>query len=148
MKDVQDVLSTPGVVLLEAQDLGHTDTKSALVDLAGFEGCAIVVAIGALTGVDGSNYLTPILYEGDTSVDTALTAVAAADIKGPAFSKVDDGAEDSVVQMAIYVGAKRYVGVNLDYTSTGISAGVVGVYAFPMHPLNAPKTSPAAVSRT
>lgn len=148
MKDVRDVLSTPGVVLLEAQDLAHTDTKTAWVDLAGYEGCAIVVAIGALTGVDGSNSLLPILYEHDTAADTGATAVAAADIKGPGFSLVDSTSEDSVLQMAIYVGSERYVGVNLDYTGTAISAGIVGVYAFPMHPLNAPNTSTAAVART
>lgn len=147
MKDVQDVLSTPGVVLLEAASIAHSDTKSSWVDLAGYEGCAIVVAVGALTSVASGENVIPILYEHDTAADAGATAVAAADIQGPGFSIVDSTSKDSCVQMAIYVGSKRYVGVNLDFTGTAVT-GIVGVYAFPMHPLNAPNTSAAAVART
>jgi hypothetical protein len=116
--------------------------------MAGYEGCAFYVLIGALTGVDGSNYLTPILYECDTTLDISASAVAAGDMKGTGFSKVDSATEDQVVQSVFYVGHKRYVGVNLDYTGAGITAGIIGVVAIPAVPIHKPNTSTAAVART
>lgn len=128
MKDIyNDAVIVP---LVEAADLAHTDTQSKYVDLAGFEACEVVVAIGALTGVDASNYLTPTLQEASATPGTAgnYAAVDSANVIG-GFSKVDATTKDSVVQRACYVGSKRYVNVKLGYTGTLITAGIVGVYA-------------------
>ena len=145
---LRDLESNVGVVnLLDPQDLASTDTASALLDTKGFEGAGIVVHVGALTGVDGSNYLTPVLQECDTTVGTSFAAVAAADIVG-GFTKIDATAEDSVVQVAGYIGRKRYIRVNLDYTGTGITAGVVGVVGLVGNPHTGPVTAPAAVAAT
>ncbi len=58
----RDLKNNIGInVLLEAQDLASTDTASALLDTAEFPGAVLAVTIGALTGVDASNYLTPVL---------------------------------------------------------------------------------------
>lgn len=105
------------VMLLEAQDLAHTDTASAILDTSKAAGAEIQVMIGALTGVTGSNYLTPVLQESDTIVGTDFTEVASSNIIG-GFSKVDSTSEDSVIQRAGYIGTKRYIRVNLDYTGT------------------------------
>ena len=140
MKDLYNGLNM--VALVEAADLVHADTKSKYIDLAGFEGCDIVVAVGALTGVDGSNYLTPVLYEADATPESAssYSAVAAAQILG-GFTKIDSTSEDSVLQRAGYVGNCRYLYVDLDYTGTGISAGVVGVYAVLGHGRHQPSAA-------
>ncbi len=144
----RDLKNNIGIVtLLEAADQDHTDATSALLDTAEMPGAVLMVAIGALTGVDSSNYLTPILQECDTTVGTSFTAVATGDIEG-AFTKVDAGTEDSLVQYVGYKGGKRYVRVNLDYTGTGITAGVVGVYGIVGRAKEAPVTAPAAVSAT
>ena len=50
---------TAPVVLLEAQDLAHANTTTALLDCRNFGSAEILLAIGALTGVDGANYVTP-----------------------------------------------------------------------------------------
>jgi len=133
-------------VLLESQDLAHTDTKTAILDNAQFPGVVVAVAVGELTGVDGSNYLTPILQESDTTADTDFTTVAATDIEG-AFAKVDATTEDSVIQYVGYKGACRYIRVLLDYTGTGITAGVVGAYSI-VGRADAPTTAPAPVAST
>jgi hypothetical protein len=118
------------VALTESADLGHVDALSKYIDLAGFGGVDIEVVIGTLTGVDTSNYLTPILQEADSTPAAAgsYAAVAAGDMVG-GFTKVDATTKDNVVQRVSYVGSKRYINVKLDYTGTAISAGVVGVYA-------------------
>lgn len=124
MKDQAKDLSV--VMLLEAQDLVATDTSSNILDTAKFDSATLLVSVGALTGVDGSNYLTPILQESDSVADTGFAAVDAADIIG-GFTKIDATSKDSVIQKAGYIGGKRYVRVKLDYTGTGITAGIVGV---------------------
>lgn len=134
-------------VLLEAQDLAHTDTASSWLDLAGYNAAEIVVTIGTLTGVDGSNYITPVLQECDTTAAGSASAVAAADIYG-AFTKVDATNEDSVVQRVGYCGSKRYVRVNLDYTGTGISAGVVGVLGIVSAANSEPAANPTVAAAT
>lgn len=110
---------------LEPQDLVYTDTSSSWIDTTNFESLTVLAIIGELTGVDGSNYLTPILQESDTTADADATSVATNDMIG-AFTKVDAAAEDSVIQKVGYKGTKRYVRVKFDYTGTGISAGIVG----------------------
>jgi len=40
------------------------------------------VAVGAITGVDGSNYLTPILQESDTAAGADFADVTSDDIEG------------------------------------------------------------------
>lgn len=143
----RDLKNNIGInVLLESQDLAHTDTKSAILDTAQFPGVAVAVAIGELTGVDGSNYVTPVLQESDTTADTAFTTVAATDIEG-AFTKVDAAAEDSVIQYVGYKGGCRYIRALLDYTGTGITAGIVGVYGI-VGRADAPTTAPAPVAAT
>lgn len=133
------------VHLMDPADLAHSDTVSNILDMAGFDGAVVSVNVGALTGVDASNYLTPVLQESDTTTGTDFTDVAASNIHG-AFSKIDSTSKDQVVQTVGYAGKKRYIRVNLDYTGTGITASlldVVGVLGFPD---KFPATGPAAIT--
>lgn len=138
---------TAPVVLLEAQDLTHTNTTTALLDCQNFGSAEILLAIGSLTGVDGSNYVTPKLQECDTTVGTSFTDVAAADIDG-AFTVVNATTKDSVIQRAAYRGGKRYIRVVLTYTGTAISAGVIGCYGILGRPSLAPIAAQSAVAST
>ena len=135
------------VVLLEAQNLAHANTTTALLDCRNFGSAEIWLAIGALTGVDGSNYVTPKLQECDTTVGTSFTDVAAADIDG-AFAAVKAATADSVIQRVAYIGGKRYIRVVLTYTGTGITAGVIGCYGVLGRPSIAPIAEQAAVAAT
>lgn len=135
------------VNLLKAQDLAYTDTASAWLDTQGFNGAGIEVIVGDLTGVDGSNYVTPILQESDATADSGASAVAAGDAQG-AFTKIDATSKDDVRQFVSYKGTKRYVRVKMDYTGTGISAGIVGVTGWLAHARHAPATAPAPVAAT
>lgn len=146
MAYMKDIKSSAGIVhLLDPQDLAYTDTVSSILDTHGFNGAMILVSVGALTGVDASNYLTPVLQESDTTTGTDFEAVDSSDIIG-GFSKIDAAAEDSTTQTACYIGTKRYIRVNLDYTGTSITAGVVGVVGILGRPEESPATAPAAVS--
>jgi hypothetical protein len=139
--------SLASAVLLEAQDLAHTDTASAWLDTKGYAGADLIVAIGALTGVDGSNYVLPILQESDLTTDVSASNVATADIAG-AFTSVNSSSLDSVVQRVGYCGSKRYVRVKLDYTGTAISAGICGVYAIVGFAHNEPAAAPTVTAAT
>lgn len=144
-KDLKDNIGT--VMLLEPADLAHTDTSSGILDTAECFGVEVDAIIGALTGVDGSNHLLPILQESSTTADADFTAVDAAYIIG-GFSKIDATTKDSIIQRAGYIGSKRYIRVKFDYTGTGISAGIVGAVGILGYPKEAPFTAPAVVAAT
>jgi hypothetical protein len=139
----------PPILLTELVDLTHATVKSGWVDMANYDGCLFLVTIGTLTGSDGSNYMTPTLYEHSTTADTGATAVAAADIKGTTFGLVDGSGDDNCVQYCWYTGSARYVGVNLVTVSAGTyPTGYVGVYAIPYKNHTRPGTAGALVART
>ena len=138
---------TAPVVLLEAQDLAHANTTTALLDCQNFGSAEILLAIGALTGVDATNTLTPKLQECDTTANSSFTDVAAADIDG-AFTVVNATTKDSTIQRVAYLGGKRYIRVVLTYAGTAISAGVIGCYGIVGRPSKAPIAAQAAVAAT
>jgi len=133
------------VLLKEPTDLASTDTQSGYIDLANWDECVIEVIVSTLSGVDGSNYLTPILQCANSSPTAAgsYSAVPAADMDyeivtaagastvalDTVWPRIDSTSEDSVIYRAAYKGAARYLNVKLDYTGSGITAGVVGVVA-------------------
>ena len=145
---MRDLKNNIGVnLLLEPHDLVYSDHSSDWLDLQGFEGGCISAIIGALTGVDGSNYVTPILQESDTTADTDASAVAAANMIG-SFTKVDSTSEDSVVQTVGYIGSKRYIRVKFDYTGTAISAGICGAIGIVGNARRSPVTAPTPDAAT
>lgn len=106
------------IATLSAGVLAHADVKSNYLDTAGYGGVILGVAVGTLTGVDGSNYLLPVVQSSDTTTDTDFEADTDV-VSSPAFSKIDSSDEDLVVQKSVYIGSKRYVRVLLDVTSAG-----------------------------
>ncbi len=125
MKDsYNDVL----VQQLAAVAATTADRQSNYIDLSGWDSALFIVNVSALTGVDGSNYLTPTLRSATATPASAgsYSAVAAGDIVG-GFTKIDSTSEDEVTQSCSYTGADRYVQVFLDITGSSISAGYVGV---------------------
>lgn len=117
------------VKLLQAADLVHVDAQSNYVDLAGWDAAKFCVHVATQTGIDTSNYVTPILQEATATPAAAVSysAVASTDYVG-GFTKIDATTEDDVIQTAGYTGACRYVNVKIDFTGTGISAGIVCVW--------------------
>lgn len=144
-RDLKDNITT--VLLKEPADAVHTDVASSILDTADCFGVEVDAIIGALTGVDASNYVVPVLQESDTVVGTDFTTVDAAYIIG-GFSKVDATTKDSVIQRAGYIGHKRYVRVLFDYTGTAITAGIVGAYGILGYSKEAPVPDVAPVSAT
>lgn len=145
---MKDLKSRLGIThLLDPQNPVATDTVSAILDTWGFNGAMVLVSVGALTGVDASNYLTPVLQESDTIVGTDFAPVAAGSIHG-AFTKMDATNEDQVTQSVGYIGSKRYVRVNLDFTGAGITASYVSVVGILGRPNVLPAVAPAAVTAT
>ncbi len=146
---MKDLYHRIGVVhLLDAKDIDDDDTYSNILDLQGFEGAAVIVNVGAITGVGANDFLTPVLEESDTTVDGDFEAVAASDMIG-AFTKIDAAAEDQVTQMVGYIGSKRYIRVKLDITDGGaIGPCLVSVDGIVGHAHTAPVTAPAAVTAT
>jgi hypothetical protein len=146
----RDLKSELAVVhLLDPQSINDTDTASLILDTAGFGGALISVAMGALTGADADSTFLPVLQESDAIVGTGFTAVDAADVHG-AFTLVNANTKDQTTQTVGYKGSKRYIRVNLDFTTGtgGISAALVGVVGVLGKPNFFPAVGPAAISAT
>jgi len=133
------------VTLLEGTDLVATDTASAWLDTAGYTSCMIIITIGALTGVDGSNYVTPKLQGGVTTVGADAVDLTSSNGLLGTFTKIDAAAEDSVSQVGGYVGATyRYVRGYVDYTGSGITAGIVSMIGLLSRARSLPVGAPVA----
>lgn len=145
MKDLKAELAV--VHLLDPQTINDTDTVSKILDLAGFDGALIAVAMGTFTGVDTDSKVLPVLQESDTTTGTDFADVAAGNIHG-AFSVVDATTKDNTTQVVGYKGKKRYIRVNLDFTTGtgGISAAPVSVAGILGFPDKFPATGPAAIT--
>jgi hypothetical protein len=149
MRDIEAGMGA--VLLLEPQDItNHTDVASSLLDLQGYEGANIAVLLGTVTNTDGNNKVIPVLQECDTTADADFTAVAVGDMIGGLFTVVDAAADDSVIQLRGYIGTKRYVRVNLDFTSAGANPdhcpiSIMGILG---KAKSEPVTAPAAVAAT
>jgi hypothetical protein len=138
-----DLYSDIKVVQLAAlTDQAGTDVQSDYVDLLGWEACIIGVQVGQLTGIDGNNYLTPVIQEATATPASAVSysTVTATEVHG-AFTKMDAASEDGVVQYVGYLGNNRYLNVKFDYTNAGaLSAGYCGAWAI----LGRSKVGPAS----
>lgn len=145
MRDLKNNLSI--VHLLDPQDVAGSDTASLILDTKDFDGAVLEVAIGALTGVDATNYLTPVLQHSATTAGDDFEAVDSAYIHG-AFTKMDAATEDQVTQVVGYHGTKRYLRVLLDFTGTGITASLAAVIGVLGRPNVSPAATVAAITAT
>lgn len=147
---MRDLKSNIGAVhLLDAQDVAGVNASSSLLDLQGFSSAAVLVNVGALTGVDADSFLVIKLQESDTTAAAAFSDVGAADLVG-AFLKMDANTKDQVTQLVGYTGTKRYIRALLDFTAGtgGITAALVSVNGIVGHAQERPVVAPAAVAAT
>jgi hypothetical protein len=140
------IRNTQIVPMLINQTINNTDTATALVDLAGFNGLMVAVSCGNFTGLDADSTLEMFLEESDSRAAASFTRVAVNELvrddphpqTGAAlssavtpglFGTLNADAEDSTVYRVQYLGVKRYVRVVLDFTTGtgGITAAPVSV---------------------
>jgi hypothetical protein len=114
------------------------DTTSATIDLAGFNGCLIVVNVGESGDtLSGSVYWDLILKDStDDSTYAAVTAntqsATAIDSSG-IFATIDAAAEDDLPYSIAYTGDKRYLQVTCDATGTHTNGTPIGCTVIKHH---------------
>lgn len=147
MKDMHSGVAA--AVLIGAASLNADNTPVA-VDLQGYNGCEVVLAVG-IGGItfDGSNKIEFKLREGDTSTVGDHTAVADADVLGVTVasggiikSLVAAHAAAAVYRFG-YVGSKRYISVLADFTGTHGTATPISVIALKGHGYSQPEADQA-----
>lgn len=129
--DSVSVASTIDSIVLN----NDTEGTGVGVDLKGYETAVAIVNVGiSADTLSGSVYHTVKLQE---SADNSVwNDVAAADMEGSNSVVIDDAAEDPVVIVWGYKGAKRYLRVFDDVTGThtnGTPFGAVIVRSRPRH---------------
>lgn len=106
---------------------------SDYVDTQGLDALLLLISVGDLGAVDGSNNLVITLQEApDTPAATgSYTTVAAADLRGDTNSAgeivIDATADESQTYAVAYVGNKRYV--RAAWAETGTVSGPLAVIA-------------------
>lgn len=137
MRDIKTNLSV--VRVIDPDTFTADKTCDADIDLQGYEGCLVIVNVGASGDtLSGTVYWSLELEESDD--DSTYTDVAAADMIGDnaggsgQFALIDDPAEDDTVYSVGYIGSKRYLRVILNATGThtnGTPIGAVAVRGLP-----------------
>lgn len=97
-----------------------TGQTGSVIDLRGYDACEFAISYGAITAT--AAVFTVAVTEGDAT--GSMTAVADADLVGTealaglaAATRVD-GSTENLTKRLGYIGAKRYVGVNVSSTAT------------------------------
>ena len=134
---MRDIVSDLGLTQLIVPAVLAADNTPLIVDLAGFDACAVSLSIG-IGGItfSGTNKIEFILKHGDASDGSDQAAVAQSDVIGVTLTGsgivrsliVAKAAAD--VQKFGYKGIKRYISVLADFsgthgTGTAISATAV-----------------------
>lgn len=124
------------------------------VDLQGFEGAAVVIN----TGIEGVTFGAGVhirfkLLHSDTTTNTDFVAVTQADVTDAQVFNgdgsilfLDDNAETPQVLLAGYIGGKRYLQVEIDFTgshSTGTPMAVSVIKGYARHAQGASTYAPA-----
>lgn len=142
-----DLKNELGVVhLLEAKSQAAGTVKTALLDTKAMDGAAFVINFGVFVPNTANAPVTATLVEGDTTVDTDLTTVAAADLVSAFAGVLVDASNDQKSEIVGYIGRKRYVGINIvvPVNATSLLVGANGLVKGNIEPT----TAPAAVART
>ena len=137
----RDFVSNTQMVLLGTLALsGTTPAASDWVDTRGFNGCTLVLKTDTVTDAGTAAGFSTEMQEGDTSLASGASAVAAAEMIGAEsdLTVTADTDDDKIIGALGYLGSKRYVRFNVTGT-TGTSAGVK-VYALLGNPSSAPTT--------
>ena len=147
------------VLLLVPQTINNTDTNTNILDTRGFERAALSVAVGDCTGLDADSTLELILQESDTTTGTDFTNVAVVDMirsttglsstsTAGLFGTLNLNTEDQAIYRVEYLGTKRYIRANLDFTTGtgGITAAPVSVTGFLASARHAPADAPSPIA--
>ena len=120
------------------------DTTPASIDLAGYDGCTILIEVG-IGGItfSGSNKVEFVLTESDD--DSSYSAVAAADVlhapvtvtSGVIYNLIAAHAAATAVRIG-YVGKKRYLKLLADFSGTHGAATPLSAVAVLGYPKNKP----------
>ncbi len=143
LRDLKNSLAV--VHLLDAQSETAATVKPALLDTKGFEGAGILINFGAYTIGTGSG-VSWKLREGDTTADSGLSDVAAADYIGTLTGFADNTGDQMSVFVA-YKGSKRYVTADI-VVSANSTSQLMSVDGILSSARVNPPTAPAAVART
>lgn len=108
------------------QTNADTAIVSQIIDMQGYDGCEILLAIGALTDADATFAQT--FEESNDSGMSGANAVAAADMIG-APAAFTFAADDTVQQWG-YRGTKRYIRLTITPTGNNSGAASLGAVVF------------------
>lgn len=120
---------------------GTTPGASSWIDLKGFNAATIVLTNGVVTDAGTAAGYTATAQHGDTTAASGAAAIVAADsVDGSTISITTllDTEDNLVVGQVGYVGAKRYLRLNIVGT-TGTNA-IVSIYAYATHAHREPTT--------
>ena len=143
MHDLHNNARTLTIVTPVAVGTTGTGQTGSVIDLQGYGGVEVVVAVGAITATDAVFSVT--VLEGD--VTGTMTSVADADLLGTellagvaATTPRADGVSEKVTKRVGYKGGKRYL--RADISSTVTAATPVSITAVLHSPNVAPTANP------
>lgn len=138
MRDLINRLHPVRAISPQAARTDNTAIVSQIIDLAGYEGLAFLINIGANT--DTTVTFTPLVEHGDQANLSDAAAVPDAQLTGTEALASFQFDDDNEVRKIGYVGSKRYV--RLTITPAGNDSGNIFVDALAL--LGFPRFAPTA----
>lgn len=142
---MRDLVSDLGAAQMIVPAVLAADNTPLVVDLAGFDSCAIALSIG-IGGITftGSNKIEFILKHGDASDGSDQAAVAQTDVIGVTLT--GSGIVRSLialksaadVQKFGYKGTKRYISLLADFSGTHATGTATSAVALRGAPVSGP----------
>jgi hypothetical protein len=136
MRDLHNSTHFVPLITPVAARTDNTAIVSAIIDLAGYEGCELVLVTGANT--DANATFAVLVEDGDNSGLSDAAAVADTFLVGTEAGAGFTFADDGECRKIGYIGAKRYV--RMTVTPTGNDSGNIFLAGVAVlgHPRHAP----------
>lgn len=103
----------------------NTAAKSGAIDTQGYESVTFVVETGVLVDADAT--FAVVIKDGDTSTQSAHAAVDGAFLIGTTTLASFDFSADSACRKIGYIGAKRYVSIEITPTNNASAAPIAAI---------------------
>ncbi len=137
------------VIQALAPNTYNADTVSAAIDTQGVEAITFVTNMGTFGDADtvaSANKIDFQVQHSDDTVSGNFVDVLASDLSDTVsagsetgvYARIDDATDASKVYASGYIGAKRYVRINVDFTGTHSTGSKFAVSVVKSEPHNAP----------
>jgi hypothetical protein len=141
MRDLANHIDLKRAISPAAATTDNTALVSTIADLSGYEGCMLLINLGALADADAT--FTVLMEDGDAANLSDAATVAATYLTGSVANANFTFAADNALRKIGYVGRKRYLRATITPANNTGNAFIAATWVLG-YPRNRPTANPPA----